>query len=151
MSQVSQICRLQIDGVILLLLRRVAEHRAPRGRRPPRERPNCEVPLVTNSEPDPPASIPVPRHLTLPAPSRYEAAVREYGAEQYGRSRPPVDPARAGRYLSTALVSVGSIGVGVMSGFLDGAWQVVLFCGFVVLALLGLGLAWTSGVEGTRS
>lgn len=136
---------------------------------------------MPNPDPDPSATIPVPRHLTLLARSQFETAMREYGAElsqlmwiraagrpigpfpdftaddvraaqrQYGRRERPTGPGPANRHLSPALVTVGSIGVGAMSGFLNSAWQVALFCGFAVLGLLGLGLAWTSGVEGPRS
>jgi hypothetical protein len=179
-SQVSLICMLQIDDVSLLSLRGVAERRAPRVRTAPRERPTCEVPLVTNPDPDPSASIPVPRHLTLLARSQFETAMREYGAElsqlmwsraagrpigpfpeftaddvraaqlQYGRRERRSHPGPADRYLSPALVTVGSVGVGVMSAFLNGTWQVALFCAFAVLGLLGLGLAWACGADRAR-
>lgn len=135
---------------------------------------------MTNPDPDPSASIPVPSHLTLLARSQFETAMREYGAElsqlmwshaagrpvgpfpeftaddvraaqrRYDRRDRPAEPGAAKHHVSTALVTVGSIGVGVMSGFLDGTWQVALFCAFAVFGLLGFALAWTSGLGGPR-
>ncbi len=54
------------------------------------------------------------------------------------------DPDRSDhRVLAAILLTVGTVGVGCMTNFLVGPWQVVLFSVLVVVAVAGLILTWT--------
>jgi hypothetical protein len=45
--------------------------------------------------------------------------------------------------LSAILVTIATVGLGVMPRFLHSTWQRVLFIGFAVVGVVGLGLMWT--------
>lgn len=60
----------------------------------------------------------------------------------------PSEPDRSDhRVIAAILLTVGTIGVGVLSNFLVGPWQVLVFVVFVVVLLVGLILTWTGRVR----
>jgi hypothetical protein len=47
------------------------------------------------------------------------------------------------RVLAAIMLTIGTVGVGTMTNFLTGPWQVGLFLAFVTVAVAGLVLTWT--------
>jgi hypothetical protein len=61
----------------------------------------------------------------------------------------PVRPPRAGLWAAITL-TIASIGISVMPGFLGETWSYVVFAAFIVTGVVGLVLTWVAGTVGPR-
>jgi hypothetical protein len=52
--------------------------------------------------------------------------------------------------LAAILLTISTVGVGVMTNFLDGPWQYGLFALLVLIGIVGLVLTWVGGTRGRR-
>jgi hypothetical protein len=105
---------------------------------------------LLDAELDQRAAAALDRHETPELTRQHvEAAARTVFGRRPG---PSVSDDRQARtsLLAAILLTISSVGVGVMPNFLDEPWQVGLFALLIVVGVVGLLLTWVGGTKAKR-